>query len=74
MRRCACLNVLIHVESPRPYDNTAHYAKFGRAMSAIGKLDAARNVDFHVALLGVGGIKPVRRRHARFFFSSVSFC
>jgi uncharacterized ferredoxin-like protein len=59
MRRCACLNVSIHVEAVRKYDKAAHYSQFGRAMGAVAKVDAAREVDFHVASLGVGGIKAV---------------
>jgi hypothetical protein len=59
MRRCECLNVSIHVEAVRKYDKAAHYSQFGRAMGAVAKVDAAREVDFHVASLGVGGIKAV---------------
>ena len=58
---CECLNVTLHVEQARAYNAKEHYAAFGHAVHALKAHRPTAHAEFHVALLGVGGVKVVRK-------------
>ena len=51
---CKCLNFHLHLnEGGEKYDEKKHHAQFGRAMSALGKVESAKKVEWLVGQLGL---------------------